>query len=198
MIHVFNVFSNTQRAQKPFYTTNFRQSLDNWVHQDIYSACLIKDEKLLTLQSNKENIVVDKSAGFVVLHQKINGVLEDTQLFPKNQHTLDLDILKIMCLKEHRFELHVKSTESLNLIEIPSPKRIGHKVANLDLREPVRYKTNYKFEGSGSRTAQRNYVEFDLIVVYSGIINSVEFGLKKPVLFELNRLKTIDERKILK
>ena len=109
-----------------------------------------------------------------------------------------MELLRIKITKDSKLELHVRDTDSMKYGEIPSPKRKGHKIANLEVNQPIRYKTNSKFECFGTRQAQRKYIEYDTILEYLGAVKSFDFSLEQPMAIEIVNAKVIDERNILK
>jgi hypothetical protein len=109
----------------------------------------------------------------------------------------DFEIFSISKNTESYFELSL----SYNHFSIGEPKRENHKICNLKLNSPIRYRINGKSDFTMSGGKERTYYEYDYIIEFVGSVKKVEFlelnKIKVQKEIPLENCKLIDERKVL-
>ena len=227
MTHVIQIFKSVERIEKLDYSTESRQLLDKWGDSFVSKTGYLTDSTLL-LPINKEQEPDLKTADLVII-QDINGfdpfLVEkswDKTNWPswfKNSRKNDVlsanrqlicfnrllrkgtcEIFKIEKNESGTFDLHLNY--SANEFHIGIPKRDDHKIAELKLGKPIRYKVNGKSDFTMTGRKQRTFVEYDYIFEYLGQADKMEFRdlnkIGKTKSIPTDNYKLVDERKILK
>ena len=198
MIELIRIFDNSERIMKSSYDSGYRNYLNNWPNESHYSCALKVENRLSLIKELKPEIILDKSIGLIVISE---GKREDKSyisMYPKNHLFLDLGSLKIRRIKDSLFEIHVISSRKISLIEIPSPKRSAHKVAEIKPNKTIRYRSNYKYDTWGMMRGQRSFLEEDYIIQHLGFVDEVDFSMNQKTDVKINIDKVVNERKILK
>lgn len=88
-----------------------------------------------------------------------------------------------------------------NQLSIGIPERKSHKICDLKLKHPVRYKINGKSDFTMTGRKQRTFYEYDYVIEWIGQADKIIFQelnkIKKTKEIHLDKCKLIDERKIL-
>ena len=90
---------------------------------------------------------------------------------------------------------------STNSVKIGIPARENHKICDLKMSKPIRYRINGKSDFTMSGRKERTFYEFDYIIEWLGTAGRIEFC----ELNKINKLKSIprgsskliDERRML-
>ena len=198
MIEVIRIFSHEERRMKSSYDSDYRNYLNNWP-SDLQHSCASKiGNRLLLLKKLKSDLKFDKSIGLILISE---GKKEDKSYvftYPKNQKILNLGLLKIKRTEDSLFEIHVVSSKHISSLEIASPERLGHKVAEIKPNKTIRYRTNLKYDTWGMRRGERSYEEEDFVIQHLGFVDEIDFSMDEKTEVNLTVDKLIDERKILK
>jgi hypothetical protein len=222
MTDVIQIFKSVDRIEKPDYNTASRQSVGDW--ETIVSKTGFFKEDTITLPIECKNDPKVKSADLIII-QDIKGFDPflvnkswDNSQFPEwfknsrkeyiNSVNLQLKGFSILS-KPWTFEIFEFRKTLNDSIEvwlkysdtIGIPKRESHKIAELKIGKPIRFKINGKDDFTMTGRKQRTFSEFDYIIEYLGTADKIEYK-------ELNKIETsknvpakdckvIDERKIL-
>ncbi len=221
MKDVIQIFKSVERIEKPDYNTASRQSVGDW--ETIASKTGFFKDDTITLPIECKNDPKVKDADLIII-QDIKGFdpflvnkFLDYSPFPKwlkdsrkeyiNSDNLQLKGFSILS-KPWNFEIFEFKRAANASIEvwlkyspkIGVPKRESHKIAELKIGKPIRFKINGKDDHAMTGNRQRAFSEFDYIMEYLGTADKLEFK-------ELNKMETckkvpakdckvIDERKI--
>lgn len=227
MIDVIQILKSATRIEKPDYSTETRRILDQWGESFDSKTGYLKDRTLILPTPAKQELEL-KTAELVII-QDIKGfdpflvekswektnlpnwfkdgrkshlLSTNRQLSCFNQLTglRAFEIFKIGRNKSGTFDLHLNY--SANKFHIGTPEREDHKIAELKLNKPIRYKVNGKSDFTMSGRKQRTFVEYDYIFEYLGQADNLEFRdlnkIEKTKSIPTENYKLVDERKILK
>jgi hypothetical protein len=197
MLHVFRIFYNNIRVEKPDYTPEFRRSIEIWP-KNTFGVSKVLDGKLHLPMHLTNQLVNYKSNRAIVISENILGEISSFESIPKNYTYFNIELLQIRFTESSMVELFVKNTYSPKYLETPRPFRFAHKISDLEPENPIRYRTNYKYESFGTRCSQRSYLEFDCVIEHLGSAEEIRFTTDKAQIVDLTHAKVIDERKILK
>ena len=198
MIEVIRIFSHEERRMKSSYDSDYRKYLNNWPNEPQYSCASKLGNRLLLLKKLKSDLKFDKSIGLILISE---GKKEDKSYvftYPKNQRILNLGLLKIKRSEDSLFEIHVVSSKKISSLEIASPERFGHKVAEIKPNKTIRYRTNHKYDTWGMRRGERSFEEGDIVIQHLGFVDEIDFSMDEKTEVNVTVDKLIDERKILK
>ncbi len=126
-------------------------------------------------------------------------VNEEAICYCKHSTSLTFDIFKMLSEQPGIFNLQLNYSD--NQLAIGIPERDNHKIAELKINKPVRYKLNGKSDFTMTGRKQRTFVEYDYLIEYLGQADKVVFKDWKSM--KTNKIKPkqyklVDERKILK
>ena len=198
MIEVIRIFSHEERRMKSSYDSDYRNYLNNWPSDPQHSCASKLGNRLLLLKKLKSDLKFDKSIGLILISE---GKKEDKSYvftYPKNQKILNLGLLKIKRTEDSLFEIHVVSSKKISSLEIASPERFGHKVAEIKPNKTIRYRTNHKYDTWGMRRGERSFEEEDFVIQHLGFVDEIDFSMDEKTEIKVTIDKLIDERKILK
>ena len=198
MIELIRIFDNSERRMKSSYDSGYRNYLNNWPNETQYSCASKVGSRLLLLKKLKSEIKLDKSIGLIVISEDKKEDKSYVSIYPKNHKILNLGLLKIKRIEDSLFEIHVISSKKISLIEIPSPERSSHKVAEIKPNKTIRYRSNYKYDTWGMMRGQRSFLEEDYIIQHLGFVDKIDFSMNKKTEVKINIDKVVNERKILK
>lgn len=202
MIEVIRIFSHEERRMKSSYDSDYRNYLNNWPSDPQYSCASKVGNRLLLLKKLKSDLKFDKSIGLILISEnKKQDKKEDKSsvfTYPKNYRILNLGLLKIKRTEDSLFEIHVVSSKKISSLEIASPERFGHKVAEIKPNKTIRYRTNHKYDTWGMRRGERSFEEEDFVIQHLGFVDEIDFSMDEKKEVKLTIDKLIDERKILK
>ncbi len=220
MIDVIQIYKSHLRIKKPDYNKQTRKNLENWQESFVSKTGYLKDHTLCLPIETKEEPGL-KSANLVLI-QDINRF--DPFLITKSHDNptkpnwfkatglnhvpsshrpsrfCDFEIFRIEKNSETVFSIYLKY--SANKIHIGLPERDNHKVAELKLHKPIRYRINGKSDFTMSGRQQRTFVEYDYVFDYLGRADKLEvktlnnIAMLKAIPFE--KCKLVDERNILR
>ena len=227
MTEVIQILKSVERIEKPDYSTETRQLLDQWGDSFVSKTGYLKDRTLILPTDTKQE--PDLKTTDLVIIQDINGFdpflvekfWEKTNLpswfkdgrksyvlstnrqltcFKRLSRLGTFEIFKIGRNNSGTFDLHLNY--SANEFHIGIPKRDDHKIAELKLNKPIRYKVNGKSDFTMTGRKQRTFVEYDYIFEYLGQADKIEFRdlnkIGKTKTIPTDNYKLVDERKILK
>jgi len=198
MIELIRIFDNSERRMKSSYDSGYRNYLNNWANES-HSSCALKIEnRLFLLKELKPEIILNKSIGLIVISEDNREDKSYISMYPKNHKFLKLGSLKIRRIKDSLFEIHVISSKNVSFLEIPSPERSAHKVAEIKPNKTIRYRSNYKYDTWGFMRGQRSFLEEDYIIQHLGFVDEIDFSMNQKSEVKINIDKVVNERKILK
>lgn len=222
MTDVVQIYKSVERIKKPDYDTASRQRVGVW--ESIVSKTGFLKDGILSLPIESKNDPKLKNADLIII-QDIKGFDPflvnkswDNSQFPEWFKNSRKEYLNSVNLQLKGFSIHSKpwTFELFNFrktendsIEvwlkysdtIGLPKRENHKIAELKVGKPIRFKINGKEDFTMTGRKQRTFTEFDYILEYTGTADKIVYK-------ELNKIETtktipeadckvIDERKIL-
>ncbi|MCF8232766.1 MAG: hypothetical protein K9J27_11310 [Bacteroidales bacterium] len=222
MTDVIQIFKSVDRIEKPDYDTASRQSVGVW--ETIVSKTGFLKEDTINLPIECKNDPKVKNADLIII-QDIKGFDPflvnkswDSSQFPEWFKNSRKEYLNTVNLHLKGFSIHSKPwtfeifdmrkthNDSIEVWlkysdTIGIPKRENHKIAELKVGKPIRFKINGKADFTLTGRKQRTFSEFDYILEYIGTGDKIEYK-------ELNKIETsktipvtdckvIDERKIL-
>ncbi|WP_435262058.1 hypothetical protein [Tenacibaculum sp. nBUS_03] len=198
MIELIRIFENSERIMKSSYNSGYRNYLNNWPNEAQYSCASKIGSRLLLLKKLKPKIKLDKSIGMIVISEYVKENKSYVSIYPKNHRILNLGLLKIKRTEDSLFEIHVISSKKLSLLEIASPERFNHKVAEIMPNKTIRYRTNHKYDTWGMRRGERSFEEEDFVIQHLGFVDEIDFSMNQKTEVKINIDKVVNERKILK
>ena len=222
MTDVIQIFKSVDRIEKPDYGTTSRQRVGVW--ESIVSKTGFFKEGTITLPIESRNNPTIKNADLIII-QDIKGFdpflvnkfwdnSQNSQSFKESRkeylHANNLQLKGFSVLARpwifEIFELKKTNAEGIEVWlkyaeTIGIPKRESHKIADLKIGKPIRFKINGKDDFTMTGRKQRVFSEFDYTLEYLGRIDKIDYT-------ELNKIETtktipitdckiIDERKIL-
>jgi hypothetical protein len=221
MIHVIQIFRSFESIPKADYPEKNKKLLEQWKGSFLSKTGYLKDGTLF-LPLNKKEELEEQKTGLVILQDIHNydALLAekscDTSVFPPYYSPMFKDRLFYLNPQFYSFNCPAKNAafEIFRMVKkeeggfdlfldysrhtsIGIPKRADHKIAELKLNTPIRYRINGK-----SDYKQRTFNEYDYLIVYLGQAEKVEFrplneiGTMKEL--PLANCKQVDERKVLK
>ncbi len=227
MIDVIQIFKSTERFKKDDYETGKLQLLHLWKESFRSSTGYLENSTLYLPDIGKQEpdlqsahtVIIQDISGFDPFlfampleksHQprwfkdiKKNHVLlvkDQAICFYRLSRSLTFEIFRIEKKQPDTFDLSLNYSE--NKFAIGIPERDDHKIAEIKLNKPVRYKLNGKSDFTMTGRKQRTFAEYDYLIEYLGQANKIVFkDLKKieTIKNEPNKeYKLVDERKILK
>jgi len=227
MTDVIQIFKSVERIKKPDYSTETRHLLHKWGDSIVSKTGYLSDGTLVLPIDKKQE--PDLVTADLVIVQDINGfdpffvekfwdktnlpswfidsrknyvLAANRQLICFNQllRKEAFEIFRIGKNESGTFDLYLNY--SSNEFHIGIPKRDDHKIAELKLNQPIRYKVNGKSDFTMTGRKQRTFIEYDYIFEYLGKADRMEFkDLNKIEMIKSmpdNKYKLVDERKILK
>ncbi len=227
MPDVIQILKSVERIKKPDYSTEARQLPGPWGDSFVSRTGFLEDHTLFLPTDTKHE--PDLKTADLVIIQDINGfdpflvekswdkttlpewfkdsrksyvLSTNRQLicFNRPSKPRAFEIFKIEKNKSGTFDLHLNYTA--NEFHIGIPKRDDHKIAELKLHKPIRYKVNGKSDFTMTGRKQRTFVEYDYIIEYLGQADKIEFRdlnkIEKTKTIPIDNYKLVDERKILK
>ncbi len=198
MIELIRIFDKSERIMKSSYDSEYRNYLNNWPNETQYSCASKVGRRLLLLKKLKSEIKLDKSIGLILICEGKKQDKSYVFIYPKNHRVLNLGLLKIKRIEDSLFEIHVLSSKKLSLLEIASPERFDHKVAEIKPNKTIRYRTNHKYDTWGVRRGERSFEEEDFVIQHLGFVEEIDFSMNQKTEVKINIDKVVDERKILK
>jgi len=183
---------------KSSYDSGYRNYLNNWPNEAQYSCASKIGSRLLLLKKLKPEIKLDKSIGLIVISEDKKEDKSYVSIYPKNHRILNLGLLKIKRIEDSLFEIHVISSKKISLLEIASPERFDHKVAEIKPNKTIRYQTNHKYDTWGMRRGERSFEEEDFVIQHLGFVDEIDFSMNQKTEVKINIDKVVNERKILK
>ena len=222
MTDIVQIYKSVDRIEKPDYNTASRQSVGVW--ESIASKTGFLKDGIISLPIESKNDPKLRNADLIII-QDIKGFDPflvnkswDNSQFPewfKNSrkeylNSVNLQLKSFSTLSRpwtfEIFELRKTDNDSIEIWlkysdTIGIPKRESHKIAELKVGKPIRFKINGKDDYTMTGRKQRTFSEFDYILEYIGTAYKIEYR-------ELNKIemtktipeadcKVIDERKIL-
>jgi hypothetical protein len=222
MTDVIQIFKSVDRIEKPDYNTASRQKVGVW--ETIASKTGFLKENIITLPIESNNDPKVKNADLIIIQDikdfdpfLINKFWDNSQ-FPEwlkssRKENLNLGNLQLKEFSIHSkpwiFEIFEFKKPNNDTIEvwlkysdtIGIPKRESHKIAELKIGKPIRYKINGKDDFTMTGRKQRTFSEFDYILEYIGKADKIEYKALNKIETLKNipatDCKVIDERKIL-
>ena len=113
--------------------------------------------------------------------------------------SLTFEIFRIEKKLPDSFNLYLNYSE--NPLAIGVPERDDHKIAEIKLNKPVRYKLNGKSDFTMTGRKQRTFVEYDYLIEFVGQADKIVFkdwNKMETSKIKPKEYKLVDERKILK
>jgi len=227
MTEVIQILKSVERIEKPDYSTETRQLLDQWGESFVSKTGYLTDRTLILPTDTKQEpglktadlviiqdisgfdpFLVEKSYNKTNLPSGFNDSRKSYALSTNRQlicfnllsRLVTFEIFKIGKNKSGTFDLHLNY--SANEFHIGIPKRDDHKLAELKLHKPIRYKVNGKSDFTMTGRKQRTFIEYDYIFEYLGQADKMEFKdlnkIEKTKSIPYDNYKLVDERKILK
>ena len=227
MIDVIQILKSVERIDKSDYTTASRQLLDQWDNSFVSSTGFLTDRTVILPPDTVDKL--DQNSVDLIIIQDIKSVDSyldqtswDTTNIPewfKNGRRNDVllanepwlgfnrpskirtfDIFKIEKIDSGVFDIHLNY--SVNRFHIGVPSRADHKIGELKLHKPIRYRLNGKSDFTLTGRKQRTFVEYDYLFEYLGQADTIEFmelnKIKKTKSIPIDNCKLVDERKLLK
>ena len=227
MIDVIQIFKSAERFKKDDYETDKLQLLNLWEESFTSSTGYLENGTLYLPDVGKQE--PDLLNAHTIILQDINSFdpfhfampLEKSQqhrwfkdfnknhvLLVKDQaicyyrlsHSLTFEIFRIEKKLPDCFNLYLNYSE--NPLAIGVPERDDHKIAEIKLNKPVRYKLNGKSDFTMTGRKQRTFAEYDYLIEYVGQADKIVFKDFKKMETIRNKpkkeYKLVDERKILK
>jgi len=204
MIDVIQVYKFEGKFEKPFYTSENRKQF-NTLKPEIDSTCGYLDVDTLVLPIAYKNLPEISSAKFLFLQ-------DIYQIYPSSAHEnhvlgfknlnakIPIEIFKLNKMEPECFDVYLDYAKNATSIGIP--KRENHKIGELKLEHPIRYKINGKSDFTFSGRKQRTYYEYDYILEWVGSAKEIKFlapsQIKRIKRLPLSTCKLIDERKMLR
>lgn len=195
MIELIRIFNNSERRMKSSYDSGYRNYLNNWPNEAQYSCASKVGSRLLLLKKLKLEIKLDKSIGVIVISEYVKENKSYVSIYPKNHIILNLGLLKIKRIEDSLFEIHVISSKKLSLLEIASPERFDHKVAEIKPNKTIRYRTNHKYDTWGMKRGERSFEEEDFVIQHLGFVDEIDFSMNQKTEVKINIDKVVNERK---
>lgn len=222
MTDVIQIFKSVDRIEKPDYDTASRQSVGVW--ETIVSTTGFLKEDTITLPIECKNDPKVKNADLIII-QDIKGFDPflvnkswDNSQFPERFKNSRKEYFNSLNPQLKGFSIHSKpwtfeifelrktDNDSIEVWlkysnTIGIPKRENHKIAELKVGKPIRFKINGKDDFTMTGRKQRTFSEFDYILEYIGTADKIEY--KESNKIEMSKAipvtdcKVIDERKIL-
>jgi hypothetical protein len=224
---IIQVFKSVVRVPKPDYNTTFRHWAEHWDSIIPSLSGFISDNTLFLPLSEKQNTDITKAELIILQDTKDpkkvlseRGIrntrdpfeeeaikrITENYLHIENMYCMGpfrskaFEIFKLEKNSENNFNLYLEYTANKSSIGLPD--RNNHRIAELRLHQPIRYRINGKADFTLTGRKQRTFNEFDYIIEFLGHAEKIEF-------IELNPLhnsktipnancKIINERKILK
>lgn len=199
MIDVIQIFKSVDRIEKPDYDNASRQNVGIW--ETIISKTGFLKHGTLNLPIEMINDQNIKNSGLIIIQDiKINNSydLHSPQFkgFSTISKSCNFEIFEFRKTDNDTFEVWLKYSDTIG-----SPKRENHKIAELKIGKPVRYKINGKDDFTLTGRKQRTFYEFDFLLEYIGKADKIEYKeLNKIAITKtlpVTNCKIIDERKIL-
>jgi hypothetical protein len=222
MIDIIQIFKSVDKIEKPEYNTTSRENVGDW--GIIISKTGFLKDGIITLPTESKNDPSIKKADLIII-QDIKGFDPflmnksiDNSPFPdwfKNSrkehlHSInlqhegfsiqsrhwDFEIFEFKKTLEQSIEVWLKYTDSIGI-----PKRENHKIAELRIGKPIRFKINGKDDFTMTGRKQRTFSEFDYFLEYLGTADKIQYKALNKIATSkavpLSNCKLIDERKII-
>lgn len=227
MTDVIQIFKSVERIEKPDYTTETRQILDQWGESFVSKTGYLTEHTLCLPTGTKQEpdlktadlIIIQDISGFdpFLIENSWNKTnMQDCFKGSKKSHILSanrqlicfnrpsrlwtFEIFKIKENKSNNFDLSLNYSANESYIGIP--KRDDHKIAELKLHRPIRYRLNGKSDFTMTGRKQRTFLEYDYIFEYLGQADKIEYKdlnkIEKTKTIPTDIYKLVDERKLLK
>ena len=227
MIDVIQIFKSAERFKKDDYETGKLRILNQCEDSLTSRTGYLENRTLYLPDMGKQE--PDLQSAHTVIIQDINGfdpflfamplegshqprwfkdikknhvllVNEQAICFYRLSGSLTFEIFRIEKKQPDTFNLYLNY--SGNQFAIGVPGRDDHKIAEIKLNKPVRYRLNGKSDFTMTGRKQRTFAEYDYLIEYSGQADKIVFkDLKKIETIKIKpnkEYKLVDERKILK
>ncbi len=204
MIDVIQVYKFQGVFKKPFYTPENRKQFSE-LKPEIASSCGYLDEQMLVLPRAYKDLPGLPSANLIILLD----IDANTPIFDDEKHVfgfknpnskIAFEIFKLCKTSPECFDVFLDYTT--NAARIGIPKRENHKIGELKISRPIRYKINGKSDFTFSGRKQRTFYEFEYILDWIGCAEEINFQelnqIKRSKKLPLTTCKLIEERKILR
>lgn len=226
MADIIQIWKSVERIEKPIYKLEPKHSVYKWGNSIISKTGYLQSDTLFLPQNSKKEpnlkkadlLIIQDIKGFDPFliksfwdktnlpswfknDRKSQSISANPQLlyFNSPKKLWPFEIFKIEKSNSDTFDIHLNY--SANDYQIGIPKRDDHKIAELKLNNPIRYRVNGKSDFTMSGRKQRTFVEFDYIFEYLGQADNVEFKdlnkIEKVKQIPSDRCKQVDERKVL-
>lgn len=222
MIDIIQVYKSKERFIKDEYKADKTELLHQWDDRLKSRNGYLEDNTLYLPDIGKEEPGLEKANTIIILdiygfdpfplrskeqprwfkdYYKSHVLFANEKpiCFYKLAKSLTFEIFKIE--KKHLDSFDLSLNYSAHSMSIGVPERDNHKIAEVTLNKPVRYRLNGKSDSSGSSGAQRTYAEYDYLIEYVGQANKIVFKELSKIETVKNipkEYKMVDERKILK
>ncbi len=227
MINVIQIFKSAERFKKDDYETGKLQLLNLWEESFTSNTGYLENGTLYLPDfgkqqpdfTNAQTIIIQDITNFdptlFVMAKQVaqqprwfvdnnkNHILlvkDEAICYCKHSTSLTFDIFKMLSEQPGIFNLELNYSD--NQLAIGIPARGNHKIAELKINKPVRYKLNGKSDFTMTGRKQRTFVEYDYLIEYLGQADKVVFkDWKKIETIKIKpnkEYKLVDERKILK
>jgi len=227
MTHVIQIFKSSKTFNKSNYTEKNRK-LFNSLPNSFESTTGFDEDRTLHLPIEYKNypglessslIIIQDFSGFnpFTLTKDANSLFfnnwiknrhrnlplqENKEIFVFNQISTpsSFELFKILKSQGDNIELFLDYNSNSSIIGIPA--RENHKVCELKINKPIRYKINGKSDFTMTGRMERSFYEFDYIFELKGCIEKIKYlelnKIQTNKSIPINNCKLIDERKILK
>ncbi len=226
MIDVIQIFKSEERFKKDEYETG-KLRLLNQIEDSLMSRTGYLENRTLYLPDMGKQ-EPDLQSAHTIIIQDINGfdpfpfttsrdashrprwfkdikknhvllVKDEAICYYRLSRTLTFEIFRIEKKLPDCFNLYLNYSE--NPLAIGVPERDDHKIAEIKLNKPVRYKLNGKSDFTMTGRKQRTFAEYDYLIEYVGQADKIVFkdwNKMETSKIKPKEYKLVDERKILK
>ncbi len=215
MIDIIQIYKSKAIFGKADYTPNNRRQFEN-ISIEVYSSMgYVKNQSLFLPfeYKNQPNlntsdlIIIQDITGFnpYLANKDVNhkGLRTgNNELIFGIKHVeipKSFEIFKICKKQDDNYDLYINYVA--NSMVIGEPARENHKICELKMNQPIRYKINGKSDFTMSGRKERCFYEFDYIIELIEKVEHIEFlalnKIQKEKKIPLRNCKLIDERKIL-
>lgn len=222
MIDVIQIFKSVDFIEKADYNAISRQSVGDW--ESFVSKTGYLKENTLTLPiENKDDLKV-KNADLIIIQdikdydpflvykslensqfpewylnskkEYLNSINQQLKCFTIHSKPWNFEIFQLKKMDNDCIELWLNYSDVIGI-----PKRESHKIAELKVGKPIKFKINGKHDFTMSRGKQRTFSEFDFVLEYVGKADKIEYKelnkIETTKTIPISDCKVIDERKML-
>ncbi|MBN1185542.1 MAG: hypothetical protein JXB49_24865 [Bacteroidales bacterium] len=209
-MNVIQIYSSLSKFDKIAYNAENRRDAENWPDSLKTRNGYVKGNKLYlpdTLKNNEEF----RDAKTIIITERIpvHGIpgvcpyldndYKPILVYKQVNQPKSFEIFRIQESEPGIFQISLDYTTHASRIGIP--KRDNHKIGELCIKTPLRYKINGKSDFTFTGRKQRTYYEFDYVFEFREA-DRVTFVNPSKALFEKvipkYRCKLVDERKLLR